>query len=250
MLRGSRDLGAPQPSQRESCWKAERLIGPRRTLSMEEFVTKFGTSKAALAVILIAASILGAGCSRPPETFQSKLKASPKPLASAATTPSAPVGTPGATLPVEPQDRAAPKQKRGGKTSGDAEKPAAPQPTRKPRASEDAPTASIVVNFVNGTSSKPLENTVIGVGRATYRPDLQRRSTRGVLSPVPVAETVALAVYPDGRSGSRVAVPLTIAADDGVGESENVVYIVVSDQSVQVRGAMASGPQTRTYPRF
>jgi len=217
-------------------------------------VVKSGGVRAAIVTMLIAMSLM-AGCSRTPATLRSGLEANPGPVTSAGATatadaPTATVAGTGTVAPAEPKIGSAAPKSGGGKKASSAKKPASPRQGKKRKTSQGAPTASIVVNFVNGTSSKPLENTLIEVGRATFSPDAQRRSTRGVLSPVPVAETVAFAVYPDGRSGNRVVVPLTIAADDGLGESENVVYIVVSDESVQVRGAMPSGPQTRTYPRF
>jgi hypothetical protein len=102
----------------------------------------------------------------------------------------------------------------------------------------------VVVSFANVADKKPPQGTVIAIGRLRFEPDLGEKRDRGVLAPVPIGSAVALAVYPDGRSGNRIAVPLRTRAS-----SENTLTVVLSDYSVFVSGKPV-GAEPRRYPRF
>ncbi len=101
----------------------------------------------------------------------------------------------------------------------------------------------------NDTQSKAPANFEVVYGSSSYKPTVANKSASGTLGPIPTGKAVNLVIYPDGRNGKRITVPIQISASMSSGSEVDAVHVAVSDSQVRVLGNPVDNFD-RSYDRF
>jgi len=211
------------------------------------------TLAALLAIVLLGGV---AGCSRKTETSGSGLSPAARGTSGASSSASAAAtasDTP-AVKAVDSAETSATSDSNGtggtggsGSSSSTGAKPATPaKPATKPAVK---PGMKVLILFWNDTNSKPLKGTEIVIGSSSYKPNTSGKSDRGTLGTVPYGELVKITVYPDGRSGKKIQVPLIVTRGMIPNSEQDAIHVAISDGSVRVLGNAISNLD-QTVPRF
>jgi len=107
----------------------------------------------------------------------------------------------------------------------------------------------VLILFWNDTNSKPLKGTEIVIGTSSFKPDTSGKDDRGTVGTVPYGEVVKITIYPDGRSGKKIQVPLTVVRGMIPNSEQAAIHVAISDGSVRVLGNAISNLD-QAVPRF
>lgn len=127
--------------------------------------------------------------------------------------------------------------------SGSSDAPA-PDAVSDPKAG-----MKVLIMFWNDTDSKPLKSTEIVLGASTYKPATGGKTDQGTLGLAPYDESVMITVYPDGRSGKKIEVPIVVTKGMIANSEQDAIHVAVSDGSVRVLGNAVSNID-QVLPRF
>lgn len=154
----------------------------------------------------------------------------------------------GAKAPAKGAGAGSTSTKSGGSTTGGS---STAKPKPKPGGTDTKPVAGMKVRVLwwNDTEAKPADGFEIVCGTASVKPDTGTKSGTGTVGPLTVGAKLLLVVYPDGRSGKRIAVPFTLTKIMEPDSDVDAIHVEVSDTSVRVLGNAVEGFD-RTFPRF
>ena len=98
-------------------------------------------------------------------------------------------------------------------------------------------TMSLMVLLWNDTQSKAPGDLEVAVGAVKWVPsDSSLANQAGSLKGLAVGQKLQLEVYPDGRSGNKILVPILLTKDMRSGSEADAVHVEVKDGSVRVLG--------------
>lgn len=160
--------------------------------------------------------------------------AGPAEISSEAT--SSPDGTPEKAVttatPVANEDKP--------KAEDPAKDPAKPAPGTDDEPETPAATGTTMdlkILLWNDTDSKAPKNLEVVVGEVKWvLTDNATPSVAGELAGLPVGKKLDLVVYPDGRSGNKIIVPIMLTKDMRSGSEADAVHVEVKDDRVRVLG--------------
>jgi len=108
---------------------------------------------------------------------------------------------------------------------------------------------SVLVIFWNDTSSKQLTGAEVVIGTSSFRPSASAKNSRQNLGPFAYGKKIDVIVYPDGRSGKKVVVPMVIDRQMVPKSEQDAIHVAISDKTVRVLGnAILNVDQS--YPRY
>jgi hypothetical protein len=120
------------------------------------------------------------------------------------------------------------------------------------RASTENPERSVgenlLVYVVNNSRSKTPSGTVIVLGDSVYEPGYLGAMGRGELGPLAAGQPATLVVFPDGRHGKKIRIPILVPVDAAASSRPRIVEISISDTTVLARGVAVV--TSRQYERF
>jgi len=106
-----------------------------------------------------------------------------------------------------------------------------------PGTTQAEPTMTLMILFWNDTESKDPKGFEVAVGTAKWVPaDPTLRNQTGEIKGVVIGKKLQLEVYPDGRSGKKIIVPIELAKDMRSGSEADAVHVEVKDGTVRVLG--------------
>lgn len=107
----------------------------------------------------------------------------------------------------------------------------------------------VMVIFWNDTSSKKLNAAEIVAGTSSFTPSTTAKSSRKNLGPLAFGKKIDLVVYPDGRSGKKIVVPMMLDRQMIPKSEQDAIHVAISDKTVRVLGnAILNVDQS--YPRY
>jgi len=111
------------------------------------------------------------------------------------------------------------------------------------------PGMSVMIVFWNDTNSKKLSRAEVVIGKGSFKPGSSAKTSRKILGPFAYGKKIDVIVYPDGRSGKEIVVPMMLDRQM-VGKSEqDAIHVAISDKTVRVLGnAILNVDQS--YPRY
>jgi hypothetical protein len=96
---------------------------------------------------------------------------------------------------------------------------------------------TVRIKWWNDTVEAPPTGFEVVMGDVTWKPsDISAESETGRLASAPLGSELFLDVYPDGRDGKRVRVPVELLAAMLPDSEEDAIHVAVSDDSVRVIG--------------
>lgn len=196
--------------------------------------------------MLASLTIAATGCSRPARTSEeSGLKPAERTVSASgessasgdttATKTSSPGGTTGTTGSTSVASGSGSNAKGSGSTTG-AKKPSqAGMP--------------VMVIFWNDTSSKKLTRAEVVIGASSFKPSVSAKSSRKNLGPFAYGKKIDVIVYPDGRGGKEIVVPMMLDRQMIPKSEQDAIHVAISDKTVRVLGnAILNVDQS--YPRY
>jgi hypothetical protein len=108
----------------------------------------------------------------------------------------------------------------------------------------------VTITFWNKTVSRPLGGTELVVGSSSFKPSTSSESSRGKLGPVPQDVVVNLIIYPDGRAGNKITVPLIRRSGATSIPGMEDVVVAIWDSEVRVGGRSILRSYGQEFPRF
>lgn len=93
----------------------------------------------------------------------------------------------------------------------------------------------VVVKYWNDTQSKQAGDIEIVVGLNVWKPSADQKSDTRKLGPIALDETLEFVVYPDGRDGKKIVVPVTVTAGMS-GMDTDAIHVELRDDQVRVLG--------------
>jgi len=107
----------------------------------------------------------------------------------------------------------------------------------------------VMVIFWDDTSSKSLSGAEIVIGASSFRPSSSAKNSRKNLGPFAYGKKIDLIVYPDGRGGKKIVVPMVLDRQMIPKSEQDAIHVAISDKTVRVLGnAILNVDQS--YPRF
>ena len=107
----------------------------------------------------------------------------------------------------------------------------------------------VLVIFWNDASSKRLTSPEVVVGTSSFKPDSGAKTSRGTVGPLAYGKKIDLIIYPDGRGGKKIVVPVVVS-NQMVAKSElDAIHVAISDGTVRVLGNAVINLD-QSYPRF
>jgi hypothetical protein len=142
---------------------------------------------------------------------------------------------------------------KGGSTGTATGKPAgatgAPAAAGSPSAAPVPTQIRIRVIWWNDTVNKKPTGCEIRLGSSAFSPDISQKKDVGAVGPAVIDKPLGLVIYPDGRSGKKVVVPIQLTADMQPDSERDAIHVAVSDTEVRVLGSPVDNFD-RTFPRF
>lgn len=124
--------------------------------------------------------------------------------------------------------------------NGGAGQPAPAEPVAPSRPGEKAPDGEVnTVRLLwwNDTETSPPVRFELVLASSEWRPDNSRAASQtGSLARIPVGERLMLQIFPDGRNGKQIDVPVEVTAEMMDNSEEDAIHVAVSDTSVRVVG--------------
>lgn len=105
------------------------------------------------------------------------------------------------------------------------------------------------VTWWNDTVNKKPTGCEIVLGSSAFKPDISQKKVVGAVGPAETDKPLELVVYPDGRSGKKVVVPIQLTRDMQPESEQDAIHVAVSDTEVRVLGSPVDNFD-RTFPRF
>ncbi len=107
----------------------------------------------------------------------------------------------------------------------------------------------MMVIFWDDTNSKKLTRAEIVIGASSFKPSTSAKNSRKNLGPFAYGKKIDVIVYPDGRSGKKIVVPMVLDRQMIPKSEQDAVHVAISDQTVRVLGnAILNVDQS--YPRY
>jgi len=225
----------------------------RHRPNLEEPVRSSRTSLIVAFVLVVAIAALTTGCSRSKATSGGGL--SPADKTSSTATASADASDAAA---VKNSDGTAAPASTGNATSGGSGSSTAngssgtgtgSTATKPGTAAKPAAGMKVRILFWNDTSSKSLKGTEILVGSSAYKPKTTAKTDRLTTATVAYGKVLQLTVYPDGRGGKKIIVPMMVTNDMVPNSDQDAIHIAISDGSVRILGNPINDVD-KTIPRF
>lgn len=139
--------------------------------------------------------------------------------------PAADAGAPAGA--ADPQAPGAPAGNGGAAQPGTPATPTAP----------NADVNTVRVIWWNDTEANPPSRLELALASSEWRPDNSRAASQtGTLARIPVGERLMLQVFPDGRNGKRIDVPVKVTAEMIENSEEDAIHVAISDTEVRVVG--------------
>jgi hypothetical protein len=108
---------------------------------------------------------------------------------------------------------------------------------------------SVMVVFWNDTNSKKLSRAEVVIGAGSFKPGSSAKTARKILGPFAYGKKIDVIVYPDGRSGKEIVVPMMLDRQMAGKSEQDAIHIAISDKTVRVLGnAILNVDQS--YPRY
>ena len=108
---------------------------------------------------------------------------------------------------------------------------------------------SVMVIFWNDANSKKLSGAEVVVGTSSFTPSISAKSSRKNLGPLAFGKKIDLIVYPDGRTGNKIVVPMMLDRQMIPKSEQDALHVAISDTTVRVLGnAILNVDQS--YPRY
>ncbi len=106
-----------------------------------------------------------------------------------------------------------------------------------------------MVIFWNDTNSKKLTRAEVVIGASSFKPSASTKNSRKNLGPFAYGKKIDVIVYPDGRSGKEIVVPMMLDAQMKPQSEQDAIHVAISDKTVRVLGnAILNVDQS--YPRY
>lgn len=136
---------------------------------------------------------------------------------------------------VSPQEPGAPTGNGGAGQPGTPATPAAPAQPGEKAPGEDV--SSVRVIWWNDTEASPPARFELVLATSGWRPDNSRAASQtGTLTRIPVGEELTLQVFPDGRNGKQIDIPIEFTAEMVGNSEEDAIHVAISDRTVRVLG--------------
>jgi len=123
----------------------------------------------------------------------------------------------------------------GADPAGDGGAPGAPS-----RPGDKAPGAeanTVRLLWWNDTETSHPVRFELVLASSEWSPDNSRAASQtGSLAKIPVGEQLTLQVFPDGRNGKRIDVPVEVTAEMVDNSEEDAIHVAISDTAVRVVG--------------
>jgi len=101
----------------------------------------------------------------------------------------------------------------------------------------NAPSMTLMILFWNDTQAKDPKGFEVAVGTAKWVPsDPAVAKLTGEIKGLVIGKKLQLEVYPDGRSGKKILVPIELTKDMRSGSEADAVHVEVKDDTVRVLG--------------
>jgi hypothetical protein len=111
-------------------------------------------------------------------------------------------------------------------------------------------TLTVRIKWWNDTVAAPPVGIEVVLGDVNWKPsNVSAEAATGRLSSAPLGSELFLDVYPDGRDGKRVRVPVELLAAMLPDSEEDAIHVAVSDDTVRVIGTPVLDFDVST-PRF
>ncbi len=213
-------------------------------------------SRRLVLALVITALAVSAGCASKSRQGGTSGAPSTAATATATTTQSVtPTGSAAATVSTNPAGPGT-----SGATGGSASKPGGSKTsgsqgqggiTPKPGENPEENLGTNVLVYVSTIAKKrPPAGTEIVLGKSSFKPDTQRAMDRGVLGPLPAGKTATLVIYPDGRDGKKISIPILVSGSNTKDPRGRTVDVAISDEGVTVLGVMVQPEGRGTKDRF
>jgi hypothetical protein len=101
----------------------------------------------------------------------------------------------------------------------------------------------------NDTVKKKPTGCEIILGSSAFKPDISEKKVVGAVGPAETNKPLELVVYPDGRGGKKVVVPIQLTNEMQPDSERDAIHVAVSDTEVRVLGSPVDNFD-RTFPRF
>jgi len=107
----------------------------------------------------------------------------------------------------------------------------------------------VMVIFWNDASSKKLTRAEVVIGAGSFKPSASAKNSRMNLGPFAYGKTIDVIVYPDGRGGKKIVVPMMLDRQMIPKSEQDAIHVAISDKTVRVLGnAILNVDQS--YPRY
>jgi len=107
----------------------------------------------------------------------------------------------------------------------------------------------VMVIFWNDANSKKLTRAEVVIGASSFKPSASAKSSRKNLGPFAYGKKIDVIVYPDGRGGKEIVVPMMLDQQMVPKSEQDAIHVAISDQTVRVLGnAILNVDQS--YPRY
>jgi len=155
---------------------------------------------------------------------------------------SSPDGTPDKAVTTVTPVANGDKTETGSKTEDPAKEPSTPgggttdeEPVTPP--ATPGVTMDLRILLWNDTDAKAPKNLEVAVGSVKWvLADNSVPSVTGELAALAVGKKLSLEVYPDGRSGKKIVVPILLSKDMRSGSEADAVHVEIKDDRVRVLG--------------
>jgi len=112
-----------------------------------------------------------------------------------------------------------------------------------------APGMPVMVIFWNDANSKKLTRAEVVIGASSFKPSASAKNSRKNLGPFAYGKKIDVIVYPDGRGGKEIVVPMMLDQQMVPKSEQDAIHVAISDQTVRVLGnAILNVDQS--YPRY
>ncbi len=108
---------------------------------------------------------------------------------------------------------------------------------------------SVLIIFWNDANSKELSRAEVVIGANSFKPSSSAKNPRKSLGPFAYGKKIDVIVYPDGRSGKEIIVPMMLNRQMISASEQDAIHVAISDKTVRVLGnAILNVDQS--YPRY
>ena len=108
---------------------------------------------------------------------------------------------------------------------------------------------NVLLIFWNDSSSKRLKGTEVVIGKSSFKPSTSSKTSRRSLGPLAFGKKIDVIIYPDGRGGKEIVVPVVVTRQMVANSEQDAIHIAISDKTVRVLGNAVINLDL-SYPRY